>query len=93
MAETIFVEVAFAEPDHQVLRRIEVPAGSTALDAVRAAGLAERVAMPPLASNLGIFSRPVEPQTVLRDGDRVEIYRPLKADPKESRRRRAQAQR
>ena len=56
---------------------------ATARDAVRAAGLDQ-----PCAA-LGRFGKPIEPGTALRDGDRVELLRPLYADPKEARRRRA----
>ncbi|MGH8313045.1 MAG: RnfH family protein, partial [Gammaproteobacteria bacterium] len=45
------------------------------------------------ACRLGIFGRAVVPQQLLRDGDRVEIYRPLQVDPKQARRKRAHAQR
>jgi len=69
---------------------LELPAPATALDAVRASGVLER--HPELglgAPMLGIWGRACAPDTVLGDGDRVEIYRPLRMDPNEARRLRA----
>jgi putative ubiquitin-RnfH superfamily antitoxin RatB of RatAB toxin-antitoxin module len=64
-----------------------LPAGSTVEDAASASGLAWD------EGRLGIYGKAVPPGTILRDGDRVEIYRPLVADPKELRRSRAAARR
>lgn len=89
MAELIAVEIAYAEPSRQILRRIEIPLGSTAIAAVEAAGIVDELQLDRANLQLGIFGRPVSHETILRDGDRVEIYRPLKVDPKEARRRRA----
>lgn len=61
---------------------LDLPTGSTAADAVAAAGL-------PPAEKIGIYGRAVESDTRLSDGDRVEVYRVLAVDPKEARRRRA----
>ncbi len=94
MAETIRVEVAYAEPEQQFLGSVELPAGATVCMAIEASGL--RAAFPAVeiaADRLGIWNRPAGPDTRLRDGDRVEIYRPLKIDPKDIRRRRARAAR
>jgi uncharacterized protein len=91
MAETISVEVAYALPERQWLRTVVVPAGATVAHALGVSGLADEI--PDLAldpARLGIFGTLVSPDTLLRAGDRVEIYRPLQIDPKESRRRRAQ---
>ena len=86
----IHVEVAYAKADHTILRCLEVAEGSTAIQAIDASGitglLPHGVLDPAL---LGIFSRKVTPNHVLRDGDRIEIYRPLQLDPMEARRRRA----
>ena len=79
------VEVVFAAPERQVIARVELPAGSTVEDAVSASGLAEAGAVP----RFGIYGKVVTAGTVVRDGDRVEIYRPLRADPKDLRRLRA----
>jgi putative ubiquitin-RnfH superfamily antitoxin RatB of RatAB toxin-antitoxin module len=86
----IAVEVAYAEPSRQFLRRIELDAGATVADAIDASGVAVACAIDPAAFASGIWSKPAARTAVLRDGDRVELYRPLKADPKESRRRRAE---
>jgi putative ubiquitin-RnfH superfamily antitoxin RatB of RatAB toxin-antitoxin module len=82
------VEVVFAQPGRQILRRVSLPAGSTVSDAVRASGLlGEFPEIDP--TRLGIYGKPVASSVRLHDGDRVEIYRPLKADPKELRLARA----
>lgn len=91
---TIRVEVAYARPDEQLILPLEVPAGTTAEDAVRRSGIMEHFPEIDLATQkLGVFSRPVPRDHVLRPGDRVEIYRPLQVDPKEMRRSRARSQR
>lgn len=93
-AEAIRVEVAYARPGEQLILEIEVPAGATAADAVIASGILDRFAEIDLPNaRLGLFSRPVAHDEPLRDGDRVEIYRPLQADPKQVRRQRAAATR
>jgi len=86
------VEVAHATPHRQVLLAITVPAGCTVAQAIERSGI--RTHFPDLAVDpdaVGIFGRKVPPDQVLREGDRVEIYRPLQTDPKESRRQRAAA--
>ena len=85
----ISVEVAYAEPQRQFLRRDELPDGATVADALRASELEREFDLDASALAVGIWSRPVARQTPLRDGDRVELYRSLQVDPKESRRRRA----
>ena len=87
----IRVEVAHARPEKQVLLSLEVPEGTTVAQAIERSGI--RDAFEDLAveeGGVGIFSRKVSLKQALREGDRVEIYRPLIADPKESRRRRAE---
>ena len=82
------VEVACALPERQTVVRVSLAEGMTALEAVEASGLLR--SLPELGDrppDLGIFGRPVPPGEVLREGDRVEIYRPLRADPRETRRR------
>lgn len=91
MNQYINVEVAYALPQGQTLIALQVPEGSTALQAVTASGvLARHPELDPTSLKLGIFSRAVRPDVVLRDKDRVEIYRPLLADPKQARRNRAE---
>jgi hypothetical protein len=87
MAE-IAVEVVLALPDRVVLRRVLIAADATAAEAVAAASL-EGEGVPIDHQRLGIFGRRVAPEQKLRDGDRIEIYRPLALDPKDARRRRA----
>lgn len=83
----IDVEVAYAERDRQTLIAVRVPAGTTAAGAVELSGLrAAHAGIAPDAP-LGIHGRLVAGDRVVQAGDRVEIYRPLPADPKEVRRR------
>ncbi|MFC3533989.1 RnfH family protein [Vogesella facilis] len=90
--ETLAIEVAFALPGRQKIVALQVPAGTTAQQAVVLSGLAAEFAEIDLADlKLGIFSKAVKPDSVLRAHDRVEIYRPLQADPKAVRRQRAEA--
>jgi putative ubiquitin-RnfH superfamily antitoxin RatB of RatAB toxin-antitoxin module len=87
-AAKILVEVVYALPQRQLLRRVKLRQGSRVGDALAASGLLEE--FPEIASApLGIYGASVQPGAVLRDRDRVEIYRPLRVDPKEIRRRRA----
>lgn len=86
----IMVEVAYALPQQQLIVPINVPEGTTAEAAVLASGIIEKFPEIDLSVNkIGIFGKLVKPDTALRDLDRVEIYRPLIADPKEVRRQRA----
>lgn len=88
--DTIDVEVAYALPDKQAIIPLKVAPGTTALEAARQSGVAERFEGLDLEeARLGVFSKVVAPTQVLQPGDRVEIYRPLKADPKEVRKERA----
>jgi len=89
VAERIHVEVAYAEAARQFLREVELADGATVADAIVASGIERDAGIDATAMTLGIWSKPVQAAMVLRDGDRIELYRPLKADPKESRRRRA----
>nr|WP_206286258.1 RnfH family protein [Yersinia massiliensis] len=87
----IRVEVVYALPERQYLRSISLVAGSTVEDAINASGLLELRSDIDLTKNkVGVYSRPVKLSDKLNDGDRVEIYRPLIADPKELRRQRAE---
>jgi putative ubiquitin-RnfH superfamily antitoxin RatB of RatAB toxin-antitoxin module len=87
----ITVEVAYALPDQQVLLAFEVEEGTTAREAVERSGILDQHPEIELmkSNKIGVFGKLVKPDQVLREGDRVEIYRPLIADPKEVRRQRA----
>jgi len=86
-AEFIRVEVAYATPEAQSILSLEVPPGTTAEEAVRLSGIEEEFPEIDLGSNrMGIFGKLVKRGQALQPGDRVEVYRPLKADPKVVRR-------
>lgn len=91
MAELIDVEVSYALPQRCELIRLSLPAGSTVAQAIDASGLRERY--PDLdvdgRNKVGIFAKLTKLDALLRDRDRVEIYRPLIADPKAVRKKRA----
>ena len=89
MSGVVRVSVVVALPDRQEVIELELPEGATAGDAVRASGIAGRFPQLVGPLRLGIWSRPCDASTVLREGDRVETYRVLRADPKEQRRTRA----
>lgn len=87
----IVVEVAYALPDKQYLYSVKVPEGSSVEQAIIASGLLEIRSDISLQQNkVGVFSRPVKLQDEVQSGDRIEIYRPLIADPKDLRRQRAE---
>jgi len=87
----ISVDVAYALPQQQDVIRLKLPAGSTVQQAIEASGLMRKHAAIDLTQNkVGIFGKLTKLDTPLRDRDRVEIYRPLLADPKEIRRKRAE---
>ena len=89
-ADTITVEVAHARPERQLILVVEIDAGATLEQAIRASGMLEQFPDIDLAVNkVGIFGKLGKLGDTLLDGDRVEIYRPLIADPKEVRRKRA----
>jgi putative ubiquitin-RnfH superfamily antitoxin RatB of RatAB toxin-antitoxin module len=91
MAAPLRIEVVYALPERCFSAAVELPSGATVADALRAAAMAERV--PGLVvdpARLAVFGQAAAPQTPLHDGDRVEILRPLLADPKQARRRRAE---
>lgn len=91
MNDKIDIEVVYALPDKQTLLKQQVAAGTTALEAIRASGILEKHPEIDIAtSKLGIFGKLIKPDMLLREKDRIEIYRPLIADPKEVRRKRAE---
>lgn len=86
----ICVQICYAKPDTHILEELVVPAGTSIHDAIRRSGVIERLPEIDLTIyRVGIFGKLKSLDTILRDRDRVEIYRPLLADPKESRRKRA----
>ncbi|MFZ2268377.1 MAG: RnfH family protein [Azonexus sp.] len=90
MAEMINIEVCYAQRDKQALVNVRLPEGATLLQALEASGLLEKHPEIDLKKNkFGVFAKLSKPDAVLRDRDRVEIYRPLIADPKEVRKQRA----
>jgi len=91
MSDYINVEVVYALSDEQTLLKRQVASGTTVADAIQFCGILEKYPEIDLKVNkLGIFGKLTKPDTVLREKDRIEIYRPLIADPKEVRRKRAE---
>lgn len=87
------IEVVYGLPDKQVLKKMNVQNGCTAREAVCQSGLDEIFSELDLqTAPLGIFGKSVKDEMLLRDKDRIEIYRPLLIDPKEARRKRVQNQ-
>jgi uncharacterized protein len=82
------VEVVYTLPAGADIVTVELPAGARVRDALAASGMAARHRGLDVTA-LGIYGKPVAPDTRLAEGDRVEIYRPLALDPKERRRQRA----
>ena len=91
MSELISVEVAYALPNKQLIKSLEVPRGTSAIEAVRLSGIDADFEDLSLDQSLqlGIFGKVVKGEQALQAGERVEIYRPLQVDPKEVRKRRA----
>jgi putative ubiquitin-RnfH superfamily antitoxin RatB of RatAB toxin-antitoxin module len=91
MAEhRIHVEVVYAGMEGPIRRRVELAQGSTVMQAINASGIAAVLPADAIdPARLGVFARKVMPERKLREGDRVEVYRPLLLDPMEARRRRA----
>ncbi|MEA1890729.1 MAG: RnfH family protein [Pseudomonadota bacterium] len=88
--ETMHIDVIFAVPDEQAVINVELPAQSTLDDAIRESKIMEKYPEIDLEVNkTGVFGKPAKRDAVLHPGDRVEIYRPLIADPKEMRKQRA----
>ena len=89
-ANKIPVEVAYALPEKQEIVMLEVMPGTTAREAAEQSNITRHFPELELTgAKLGIFGKVVKDDQVLHAGDRVEIYRPLKADPKEVRKKRA----
>ena len=88
----IDIEVVYALPEKQIVRQMNLPEGTTAEQAVKLSGILPQFPEIDLLKNrLGVYGKLVPPATILCNRDRVEIYRPLRVDPKENRRKRAKS--
>ncbi|MCW8854749.1 MAG: RnfH family protein [Gammaproteobacteria bacterium] len=88
-SEVIHVEVAYALPDQQLILELDVPVGTSVEQAIKESAILDSYPEINLEKNkVGIFGKLTKLVTELKAGDRVEIYRPLIADPKEVRRQR-----
>ncbi|WP_290651501.1 RnfH family protein [Aquisalimonas sp.] len=88
--ELVTVQVAYGRPERQLILSVEVEPGTSAREAVRQSGILQ--AFPEIDADnavLGVYGRLVDGDHSVRASDRIEIYRPLKVDPKEARRQRA----
>lgn len=84
------VGLTYAEPGDQVWLNLEVPDGSTLMEAIEASGILKRFPHIDLEKQkVGVFGKIKSLETTLNEGDRVEIYRPIIADPKKVKRRKA----
>ncbi|MEW5903221.1 MAG: RnfH family protein [Pseudomonadota bacterium] len=89
--DNINIELVYALPQQQTLLKFEVPAGTTLGDAVRLSGILDKhPEIDAAKAKYGIFGKLSKADVVMRDKDRIEIYRPLIADPKEVRKKRAE---
>jgi putative ubiquitin-RnfH superfamily antitoxin RatB of RatAB toxin-antitoxin module len=93
-SDSLYIEVTHAAtPEEVIVIPLQVRPGTTVAAAIRLSGILQRCPAIDLNINrVGIFGRPVAAEAHVEDGDRIEIYRPLRADPKEARRRRASRQ-
>ena len=89
MDDRIRVSVIYADPDIEIERSVELQLGSNVATAIRKSGITDSLPPDFVLKAIGIYGTIVDIAHVLRDGDRIELYRPLKIDPKEARRRRA----
>lgn len=91
MSDMINIEVVYALPHEQILLKLQMPQHTTVAEAIRLSGVMEKYPGIALDRNkLGIYGKLTRADAVLRDKDRIEVYRPLLADPKEVRRKRAE---
>ena len=87
----INVEVCFAQETKQTRVFLKLPEGATVQNALDKSGFFEKFGLDSKTNKVGIYSKLAKPDTILRERDRVEIYRPLIADPKEVRKKRAES--
>jgi putative ubiquitin-RnfH superfamily antitoxin RatB of RatAB toxin-antitoxin module len=91
MAELLHVQVSYATPAREILLDLAVAPGTTIEQAIALSGLQQQEPGIDLAVQpVGLYGKKKPLDTVLRERDRIEIYRPLVADPKDSRRKRAE---
>lgn len=90
MAERIRVAVIYADPEIQIEKSVDIAIGSTVGEVIAASDIAGSLPIGFTPTAIGIYGQLVDENHHVRDGDRVELYRPLRIDPKEARRRRAQ---
>lgn len=89
--ELLDIEVAYVKPGDQILRALQGKPGMTVEQAIKSSGIIEDCPEIDLGKNkVGVFGKAAKLDAELRPGDRVEIYRPLIADPKEARKKRAE---
>jgi hypothetical protein len=94
MADRIHATVVYCLPDRQHILPVDLPPGATLRDAVVASGLLSlEPGVSVAALDVGVFNKPRPADTRVRQGDRIEVYRPLSVDPKAARRMRAQVRR
>jgi putative ubiquitin-RnfH superfamily antitoxin RatB of RatAB toxin-antitoxin module len=91
MADVIRVSVLYGDAQVQIEKWVELTPDSTVADAIRASDIVASLPEAFVPAAIGIYGRLVEAEHRLRDGDRVELYRPLHVDPKQARRLRAEA--
>ena len=92
MADSLSVEVVLALPARQVLLTVNVGEGASVANVIAESGFESRFpGMGITEMPVGIWGKRVSPDTTVRAGDRVELYRPLEVDPREARRQRARA--
>lgn len=88
--ELLDIEVAYVKPGDQILRALQGKPGMTVEQAIKSSGIIKDCPEIDLGKNkVGVFGKAAKLDAELRPGDRVEIYRPLIADPKEARKKRA----
>ena len=85
------VQVAYAGPEGVAVVAVDLPESASVADAITASGIVARLALFGASLSYAIFGQRAEPATPLREGDRVELLRPLVVDAKEARRQRAAA--
>ena len=91
---TVRLSICYAQPDTVFLKEVVVPAGTTIIGAIQSSGLTQvHPEVDPTTLRVGIFGKLKTLDTEVRDGDRVEVYRILTADPKTARRKRVETKR